>query len=543
MDVARFIRRSFVFLIGIIFACSAPPAFSSDVTLKLKAGGLTISGKLINFDGQNYLIESQVLGAVRVSAEKFSCVSAECPDTPVKPNEQTGNASVRIVGSSAIGGRLMPILIGNYAASLGGAVEIGKDPQGDVVFDVVGKDGAKIISFNLKSEGWENAFAALASGAAEIGMTDRAITAEEIAAFTQAGLPNMNRPGHEHVVALDAVVLFVSPKNEINALSTEQILRIFAGEIKDWSAVGSFQGKIKLYAPDETSETSRTFQSLMLQPSGKRIASDVKRFGSNAELVKALADDPGGIGIASFSEMGMAKPLSLKDACGLLLKPSQFSVKSGEYPLSRKLYYYTAKPANDHVASLLAYAISSKASPALGEAGLIDNGLITMPFAHYRDRVIASLIAAPQDFNLDLMRQLIKTLRSGHRLSATMQFESGSTDLDSESVQLLPKIADHLRTSDLSGKQIVLVGYSDSSGQFEHNRALALRRANAVRDVLVNTANGTLKPDDIQLYSYSELFPLACNNTEQGRDKNRRVEIWLVPSSENTRPVVLTQQP
>jgi flagellar motor protein MotB len=64
----------------------------------------------------------------------------------------------------------------------------------------------------------------------------------------------------------------------------------------------------------------------------------------------------------------------------------------------------------------------------------------------------------------------------------------------------------------------------------------------AVRDGMLLAANGALKPEAIEVQAYGELMPVACNDTEEGRQKNRRVEIWLVPA-DGPRPVVLTKQP
>jgi outer membrane protein OmpA-like peptidoglycan-associated protein len=50
-----------------------------------------------------------------------------------------------------------------------------------------------------------------------------------------------------------------------------------------------------------------------------------------------------------------------------------------------------------------------------------------------------------------------------------------------------------------------------------------------------------MKPEDIEVRGYGELMPVACNDSETGREKNRRVEIWLVPT-ERARPVVLIKQ-
>src|SRR5262245_60918935 len=99
-------------------------AHSSEVMLKYNTGGLTIGGQLLDFDGDDYVVENEALGTVRVKANLFRCLGAGCPAGPLLPREAAdANAqTVRIAGSNAAGGRLMPQLIGDYASTLGAFV-------------------------------------------------------------------------------------------------------------------------------------------------------------------------------------------------------------------------------------------------------------------------------------------------------------------------------------------------------------------------------------------------------------------------------------
>ncbi len=73
---------------------------------------------------------------------------------------------------------------------------------------------------------------------------------------------------------------------------------------------------------------------------------------------------------------------------------------------------------------------------------------------------------------------------------------------------------------------IEIRGYTDASGDPEANRALSLRRAEAVRDTLV--AMG-LPAARLQTAGYGASDPLADNDTPEGRARNRRVEIRRLP--------------
>ncbi len=73
---------------------------------------------------------------------------------------------------------------------------------------------------------------------------------------------------------------------------------------------------------------------------------------------------------------------------------------------------------------------------------------------------------------------------------------------------------------------IIVEGHTDSTGTENYNQWLSEKRAQAVGDFL--TATG-LNPARIQILGYGEMRPVASNDTAEGRQQNRRVEIHIVP--------------
>lgn len=68
-------------------------------------------------------------------------------------------------------------------------------------------------------------------------------------------------------------------------------------------------------------------------------------------------------------------------------------------------------------------------------------------------------------------------------------------------------------------------GHADAEGEAEGNRALAAARADEVADYLVRRG---IRRDRIELGSASPARPLASNETETGRQANRRVDVFLL---------------
>ena len=74
---------------------------------------------------------------------------------------------------------------------------------------------------------------------------------------------------------------------------------------------------------------------------------------------------------------------------------------------------------------------------------------------------------------------------------------------------------------------IEVVGHTDSTGSAAYNQGLSERRAVSVRSVLVN--NGVNR-GRIRAYGLGENQPAANNATANGRQQNRRVEIFITPN-------------
>ena len=102
-----------------------------------------------------------------------------------------------------------------------------------------------------------------------------------------------------------------------------------------------------------------------------------------------------------------------------------------------------------------------------------------------------------------------------------LTFASGGAQLEAHDAEALRAIADWLTAH--PGQEVTLVGHSDTSGSAEGNLALSRRRAETTRDLLIQkygVAAGRVKASGA-----GHLSPLAPNDTEEGRARNRRVEV------------------
>ena len=119
----------------------------------------------------------------------------------------------------------------------------------------------------------------------------------------------------------------------------------------------------------------------------------------------------------------------------------------------------------------------------------------------------------------DKGRVLIK--RGKLEILDKIYFETDKTDIKPESAPAIDEIAKFLKQD---AKAIVyVVGHTDNVGGYEQNMGLSQRRAEAVVKEL--TTKHGIPATRLKAAGSGPLAPMAPNETEEGRAKNRRVEL------------------
>ncbi|TLX53043.1 OmpA family protein [Stutzerimonas nosocomialis] len=106
------------------------------------------------------------------------------------------------------------------------------------------------------------------------------------------------------------------------------------------------------------------------------------------------------------------------------------------------------------------------------------------------------------------------------RVELDVKFDFDRAQVRSESYSDIQNLADFMKQYPQTST--VVEGHTDSVGTDAYNQRLSERRANAVRDVLVNQYG--VEANRVNSVGYGESRPVADNATEEGRAINRRVE-------------------
>jgi phosphate transport system substrate-binding protein len=458
-------------------------------------------------------------------------ITALCMALCGETSRASESEAFAIRGSNTIGARLVPALIEAFAVSIGAkaVTMVGSQPE-EVEIRLETETGSVLAEIGVHSHGSGTAVPGLISGAAQFGMLSRPIDDKEIGALLAAGIPDLRGTSNELVVALDGVLVLVAPGNPLRVLTLKQLSDIFSGAVADWSALGGEPGPIQVYARDDKSGTFDTFNSLVLKPHGAALTADARRFESSEELSDSVARDPNGIGFVGFAYLRNAKALEIGNDCGLAYAPTTFNVKIEQYPLSRRLFLYSHNVAQDSLAArFFAFAGSPEAQAVVQAEGFVDQSIELLDHRDHIARLADGVIALDTDVNPAALRELATDLKHSARLSATLQFRLASARLDSKAVTDVERIASFIRTvaETEPGRTVVLAGFTDSVGDFAANKALSQARAEQARGDLMRAFGSDVPRTPVVARGYSKLLPTSCNTTAEGRNRNRRVEIWL----------------
>ena len=511
-------------VLGVGWLAPLPVQAQSDQTVTLKSfdGFTQLRGRLIDFDGGTYTIET-VLGVIQVDALQVACEGVVCPE------DVLFGAVFGIHGSNAIGAELMPALLEGYADSLDAEliIDFGQSAE-ERTARIIHADGREMAVIDLQSKGSSSGFRGLGGQAAEIAMSSRRMRDRDLSVLARAGIGELRDTSDEHIIGLDGLVVVVNAANAVRSLSLEELALIYSGVVTNWRQLGGQDAPINLYARDDASGTFQTFGSLVLAPFDTDISPAAQRFVSSIDLSDSVAGDPNGIGVVGAAFQRANKALPIRQECGILSYPTTFSMKAEEYPLSRRLYLYAPlENASAHARQLVEFAVSDDAQPLLTEAGFVNQSIESVTLNEQGERILHGLLDE-QEAPFDAVRVMLSDLRSAERISITLRFTAGGAQLTPKSQGDLQRLARLVASGAFDGKEILLAGFTDSVGQFALNRGLSQRRAERVETLLRDVVPAEIfEAVPLRALGYGELMPVGCNTDAQGRGANRRVEVWI----------------
>jgi len=432
------------------------------------------------------------------------CASQLAMSAPV-PTLPTSGPVLSIQGSNTVGAKLAPMLIaGMFEAQGLSSIRItpaGKENEQRIsAFDGSGRTYHALVA----AHGTGTGFAGLKDSSSDLAAASRPIKDSEYSSLS--GIGDMRSPAAENVIAIDGLAIIVSPGNPVSSLSVEQVASLFAGEVRNWKALGGNDMPVEVHARDDQSGTYDTFKELVLGPQGKTLVANAARYESNDQLSQIVSSRPGAIGFVGLASVGKARALAIADGDSQPMLPSTALVATEDYPLSRRLFFY-ANPAqqSEWTRTFLDFVHSAAGQAIVAKSGYIGQAIDAITLSPSPD-----------------MPQAYQNLASqAQRLTVNFRFDEGSARLDNKAQRDVERLIDYLKRSNKTMSAAVLVGFGDPRGDAARTALLSKLRAMAVRREL---ARGGILVKDIN--GLGDDLPVA-SNTQSGRVKNRRVEVWV----------------
>jgi phosphate transport system substrate-binding protein len=450
--------------------------------------------------------------AVATVPHPMSAVAATVPapaPAPAPAPQVPPSVLMRVAGSPDMAG-LVGALAAAYLSQSGDSdVKTADGPQSGQpgMITISGQRGDNREEILIARSSATEGFKVLAGGGANMVMSARRLLPEEQDAL-RPSLGDMEAPAAEHVVALDALAVVVNPANTLGALRLDQVRAVFGGTIKDWAAVGGGGGSIHRYVVRAPSELRERFAALAM--AGLYDAANTDGVADVADVAAAVAGDPHGIGVVDLPNVGPLHALAIGAAGYEAVPPTnKLAVQVGDYPLSYPLYLYNSDTASDMISQrFLAFATSPDGQKIVARAGLVSP---SMP-----PETVAVAPASSE--------RLKRFVAGARRLPIEFHFLPNSNDLDLNGEHDLDHLADLLKANQITGDRLILAGFSDNHQGPRASQALAKGRADAVAALL---ARDGLAP--LRAAGFGQESPVADNGSEDGRARNRRVEVYLLP--------------
>jgi phosphate transport system substrate-binding protein len=191
------------------------------------------------------------------------------------------------------------------------------------------------------------------SGAAQIGLSSRALTTHE------------SRQLRSVVVARDGIALVVHATNPVSGLSRQQVERIYVGSLRSWSSVGGRDLRVTAITREEGSGTRAAFESLVMSKS--RIAGSTLVQDSSGAVRQMVSNDPGAIGYISIGLVDPSvKALRLDGAA-----PTEAAIDAGQYPLIRPFLFLWSPAKSQQSAGFVAWVTGPEGRALARSEGLL----------------------------------------------------------------------------------------------------------------------------------------------------------------------------
>jgi phosphate transport system substrate-binding protein len=202
------------------------------------------------------------------------------------------------------------------------------------------------ISVYVDGGGTEKGVEALIKGKADICTASRPLRAQEARLLAE----KYRYIGIGHLVAKDALSVYLNPENPVQNLSLKQLQQIFQAEITNWSQVDGNNDPILVLIRSPNSGTYLYFKEHVLE--GESYSQFAQIMPTTTAVVKAVTENREAIGYG-----GIAYGQNVFHCKINGVAPTKENVRNDTYPIIRYLYLYTTNTPRGEVKSFIDWVL------------------------------------------------------------------------------------------------------------------------------------------------------------------------------------------
>ena len=520
---------------GLMCGVAPTALISQAVELRSADGFISVEGEITGYNGVMVTIQTTV-GIVSVPAAEVICFGEGCADILASNDfDLTADAFAGVVDTletpvTVVGEDLtLAVAAPSYAAlfdrladafaqNAQTTITITRDADGGVVLENAA--GSETATLRLIDD----------PAAADItlhtlplrGSAQQAYAAARDWALTGA-------PSHQ-LVGLRAFAVVTAPEVGVDAITSDQLAGIYAGEITNWSAIGGAdQAIIPLQLPADT-DLRRDIVDLILAPAGKSMANNVLTIADEAGIVASIGEIAGSISLVSLANAGAAQVLPVAGACGVAVGPDAFSIAAGDYPLVRPVIaQFATRPQTGLVPAVFDFAASDVAQAALADAGFGDGDRATQPEADKAARLGQLLAPGLDPVARTAAAQMLQTLFEADRLTPTMTSGAVSGAEAAWNRAAMQQLVGLLLQPEFAGREVVFAGFASSDAGPQDSIDQSAQAAADMLAAFSAFAPAVVEGNDLTLTAvgFGAVAPAACYDRQVSGAAPTRVEIWV----------------
>lgn len=206
----------------------------------------------------------------------------------------------------------------------------------------------------------------LQNGTTDIAMASRDIRESEVANIEKNGIKV-----DEIVLGFDGITLVTNKSNPVQNLTSEQLGKVFRGEIKNWKEVGGPDAEIVLLSRDSSSGTHEFFKEHIVRKGNAKgteeYAPSTLYMPSNESIKREVATNKFAIGY-----LGMGYVDNTTNTLKIDGYPANAeNVLSKKYPIAREIFWYTAKERSGDIKGIVDFALSPEGQNIVKSEGFV----------------------------------------------------------------------------------------------------------------------------------------------------------------------------